>query len=297
MIYYFSGIGTDARTRLLLRYPQAAILYTYAYLDRIVAFRQLARGMRRRVLIDSGAFSAWSRGAEVDREDLARVFAEVLADGHDARLINLDVIPGEKGRDPTAAEVLEAMRKSEDNYAWLDARFPRLVLPVFHQGEPLSYLRELESLTDYVCLSPRNDVAERYRLAWIEQSQNSTTRYHGLATTGHRMMVTGRWESVDSATWMIWAAYGCVMAPRADGGWWQLSVSDKGDRRKKHGAHINTLPARDQEAAREFIARTGFTAEQLRDDEYARLEANLRFVLDKLTTLEPRPLYSGSMFA
>ena len=89
--------------------------------------------MRRATLmIDSGAFSAWRRGAKIDLDHYADFIREhiELIDYY----VNLDVIPGEFGRIPDQSEVDASASASWDNFLYLRDRGLESI-PVFHQGE------------------------------------------------------------------------------------------------------------------------------------------------------------------
>jgi hypothetical protein len=246
-------------------------------------------------LLDSGAFTAWSLGATVDLDELCRSMDLVLSCGWDCRMINLDVIPGAKGRDPTPQEVQQAMRDSQNNFEVLNKRFPGRVLPVFHQGEPSEYLKELEQQADYVCLSPRNDVHEGLRVRWAHETCHPGHKYHGLATTGAEMLTTVGWTSVDSASHIQKAAFGTIVVTQG-GRWRTVLITDASEHRKKFDAHINTLPAEDREWLHSYIVEQGWTFEELRDVSNNRIIWNMEQMILFTRTLRRRAQYTGSLF-
>ena len=176
------------------------------------------------VMLDSGAFSAWSLGQEISLDDVKRAYAQFIETADDLFeeiwLINLDVIPGEKKRTPTRDEIEAAMRQSDANFADLRAAFGNCVLPVYHQTESLERLddviAQVADTTNYIGISPRNDVPENERVKWasdvhaILQQQGCDVKTHGLATTGNKMMRSCHWHSGDSAAYVWHGAWGMV---------------------------------------------------------------------------------------
>lgn len=178
----------------------------------------------RAILLDSGAFTAWNKGEKTTVEDVKRKYSRFieLADGLFDEIwgINLDVIPGERGRDPTPQELDEAVRVSDINYEILTKTFGNIILPVFHQGESPERLAEcvaqVDGKHDYICVSPRNDLAEGLRVNWSRDAHGMLTanwphiKTHGLATTGNRMVRNVPWYSGDSAAWVQHGGYGMI---------------------------------------------------------------------------------------
>lgn len=176
------------------------------------------------ILLDSGAFTAWNKGEKTTVDDVKRKysrFMEAAGDMFDEIwMINLDVIPGERGRDPTLAELDEAVRVSDINFEILVKEFGNRILPVFHQGESADRLGEcvaqVDGKSNYICVSPRNDLPEGKRIEWSRDSHGLLKANwphimtHGLATTGNRMVRTVPWYSGDSAAWVQHGGYGMI---------------------------------------------------------------------------------------
>jgi hypothetical protein len=222
-------------------------------------------------MFDSGAFTAWKQdwpqprlGRVIDQCD---ELAQLVRDVSRVHFINLDVIPGRFGTNPTASEIAEAIKVSDENFYRLVEMFGDCVLPVFHQGEDLKRLAAVNAQSDYLCLSPRNDLPEPVRIAWAREIARYELplgkRIYGLATTGPEMLTAAPWTSVDSASAMNLSSYGEVYTASGK----QLHVSKFVDKRS----------ARDDE----LLAEWGFTLEELvpRDAYHGRLVWN-RLMLD-----------------
>lgn len=166
----------------------------------------------RHIMLDSGAFTAWTKKRRVSLGHLCRLYADFLhsADGlfDEIWLVNLDDIPGEQGREATPDEKARSIEASDRNLDVLRAEFGDRVLPVFHQGEGKErFLDILDQAEGYVCLSPQNGLPERRRAGWVRVAIHAIyqmdyiVRTHGLATTGNEMIREARLHSGDSAAW------------------------------------------------------------------------------------------------
>lgn len=171
------------------------------------------------LLLDSGAFTAWNAGTPAELghvidsyEGILEEIDKVGASFKEVWMINLDKIPGERGRTATTQEMLDAFKESDENFAVLNEKFNKRILPVFHQNEENIAPERLAIVADqskYICLSPRNDLGEKLRHSWslkmhkLLNEQRPGINTHGLATTGNNMIRDVPWFSVDSAAWVL----------------------------------------------------------------------------------------------
>jgi hypothetical protein len=176
------------------------------------------------IMLDSGAFTAWNKGEKTTVDDVKRKyhrFLEIAGDMfEEIWMVNLDVIPGERGRNPTQRELEEALRVSDVNFAILESEFGQRILPVYHQGEDNARLdevvKQVRGKSNYICVSPRNDLAENLRIQWSREKHKYLetkwpgTMTHGLATTGNVMVRTVPWYSGDSAAWVQHGGFGMI---------------------------------------------------------------------------------------
>ncbi len=173
------------------------------------------------VTLDSGAFTAWNSGKEVDI-DAYRDWALLMSTRFDnVRCINLDVIPGEAGRNSTKQERIDGMKRSIENADYLRS-FGLNIMEVFHQDEPIEFLDLLLSrLPDkgVLCISPRNDVSLKKKAEWQKgllsflvnkYGIEDLPRTHGLAVTSKKLITEFPYFSVDSSSYATPAMYGRV---------------------------------------------------------------------------------------
>jgi len=210
---------SDKRMRTALaergRDPSSWVPYEEALL---ALSDRLGPGYPRLIMLDSGAFTDWGKGRSSAVSDVVRSYQDffnLAADLFDeVFLINLDAIPGAKGRDPTPDQLKRAVEVSDENFEILKAAFPNnYVLPVFHQGEHHARLDEVVAMADgYICLSPNNDEPQKAREEWalFYNTYAHGTQCHGLATTGNRMMRISGLYSGDSTSWKTHGGNGAI---------------------------------------------------------------------------------------
>lgn len=222
------------------------------------------------IMLDSGAFTAWSKGEEVTVQHIIDVYSRLLDKfGHLGRgfwLINLDKIPGAPGVTASTPELQDAIKISDENFHLLVDKFGDIVLPVFHQNEDNARLSEVVGMGKYICVSPRNDLPETMRREWSQEVHALLTREtwtHGLAATGHPMMTKVPWTSVDSATWIMIAAYGRVYANHRLSA---VGISVDSATRYEKENHIDNLNYEERNTLLQMIEDRGFDLELLQTD-------------------------------
>jgi hypothetical protein len=240
------------------------------------------------MLLDSGAFTAWNAGQETHLEHVIESYSRFIEKSGDLFdeiwMINLDKIPGERGRDPTPEELVEAIHISDANYKVLVEKFGERILPVFHQGESFDRLYEVAEMSDYICVSPRNDLPEAMRKDWSQEMHQmlndrygfQTKRTHGLATTGNNMIHDVPWYSIDSAAWILHAGYGKVDVfldhiHGKDSRYRNYFVSYEGGKQRLDGQHLDTIKDEEtKDAVLATIASYGFPLEEVQTNSRLR---------------------------
>lgn len=263
----------------------------------------------RTILLDSGAFTAWKSGHVMLLEDLKPAYQRFLDEAGDLFdkiwMINLDKIPGEPGRAPSMSEISEALDVSDKNYVQLVDTFGDRILPVFHHGESIDRLFEcVEMVKDrswYICVAPRNDFSEKLRCEWAKNvhkflhAEYPQCRTHGLATTGNKMMLEIPWFSVDSAAWILHAAFGLVDVFHGDK-YRAYFMSYEGDKHTRGEKHYDTCPPAIQAEIKAACARYGLKVEDVKKKSRGRslicMGEMLRY-LEWATTKQAALTFSG----
>lgn len=176
-----------------------------------------------RLFLDSGAYSAWSRGEDIDIKEYIRFCHENKHLIH--CMANLDVIPGKFGRrENTQSELDESAKASYRNQQIMkDAGLAPI--PVFHQGESIHWLEQmLRDGETYIGLSPSKFVRLDEQMRWLDMVFNILTNEdgvpfvatHGFAATSFALITSYPWRSVDSTTWCLTPGYGQIIFPSDD---------------------------------------------------------------------------------
>lgn len=175
------------------------------------------------LLIDSGAFSAWTKKLVVDREAYANFCLERL-DLIDY-VVNLDKIPGEYGdKDLTPEKIEDSASTGWDNCMFMLSKgIPKeKLVHVFHQGESFSWLERMRDYgLPYIGLSPANDRGTTEKMRWLDECMYYVTdsrglpmnKWHGFAVTSIPLLRRFPWFSCDSATFIMFAVYGVILVP------------------------------------------------------------------------------------
>ena len=185
-----------------------------------------------KLLVDSGAHSAHTKGIELDLEE----YIGFVNDNIDkiTLYVQVDKIPGKYLMPKTAQDFLEAPRLSWENYLYMreKAKDPNKLVPVFHQGEDLKWLENMCNYTfsdgshiPYIGLSPRGDVSLQAKydfsakcFATIQNSKNPNVKTHAFGATSLEMLERLPYTSADSTTWVLVSAYGQVWMPNCISG-------------------------------------------------------------------------------
>jgi len=215
------------------------ILISFAYLDPW-SMSNIMKHNNINLICDSGAFTAWNLSQKYKKKGDPNwqkylvdidAYVEFLNKHKDIiyRAVNIDVIPGEQGIEPTEEQIIEAAEQGWKNYQYLKSKgFD--TIHVFHQGEPDWVLDRMLKECDYIGISPSNDYSTKRKRLWMDRifkyiadSNNPKIKTHGFAVTSEELMNNYPWFSVDSSSWCLSAAMGKVRTKYGE-----LYVSDRG---------------------------------------------------------------------
>lgn len=268
--------------------------------------------MSIKIMLDSGAFSIWKRGGEIDLED----YIDFCLENREGiwQAVNLDVIPGKPGHRRTSAQVEEAAKQGWRNSKRMRKRGVEPI-PVFHQGERLYWLEKMvgEGFR-YIGLSPNKSLATGGKIPWLDQCWDylagiggfPTVKLHAFGEAAFRILFRYPWFSVDSTSWILIGANGQIMVPGElpDGSYdfltkpFQVSVSQgiapRGKNKPrprgffpdriasaaiaKQGNDLRTLGPETRDYVLRYLKHIGFTEQELATDDKARKRANIRFL-------------------
>lgn len=287
MKYFLSG-ASGIKAHLT---PEVAAFIPYRLLSMHKAFKgntkvwcevsHHAKSGMKEVMLDSGAFTAFTKGHKVTLEELTATYDDTLSKLNpklQVWLINLDVIPGEYGRVASPKEIDDALVASDINYKKLKKRYGDRVLPVYHQTEPLSRLRDVCKQNWFIGAGFRQDFSEEHRIRCAEEvleyAHSQNVIVHGLATTGYKMLRRAPFDTVDSASWLYTAAMGGIhfIDPRGDLS--DISISQESPMQRDARGHYRTITPEEQAWILAKIKEAGATLEQVESDLSYRILVN-----------------------
>ncbi len=209
------------------------------------------------LFLDSGAFSAWRQGVDVNIEEYIAFIKKHKE--HLSVYANLDAIG-----DPV--KTLKNQRTMEK--AGLEP------LPCFHYGEPIKYLEDYVSGYDYIALGGMVPISSKNLSIWLDDLfANHLTdkkgmplvKVHGFGMTSLKLMLRYPWYSVDSTSWVVTGRLGSIYVPRFrkgkyiyDEDSWKVAVSTRSPAKKEAGEHIDTLTAAQHQAVLDYLDSKGF---------------------------------------
>jgi hypothetical protein len=227
-----------------------------------------------KVILDSGAFSAWMKQTEISIQEYAKFCLERL-DQVDY-IVNLDVIPGKYGdKNPSEEEIARCIKQGWENYNYLvDKGIPKeKLIHVFHQGEPFALLERMVYEMDYIGLSPANDRTTAEKMQWLDGCMDHVCdsdgmpkiKFHGFGVTSMPILFRYPWFSCDSTSWVQFGKYGMVLFPKRRQGKYRydlppytIKVSSRSPTKMKADKHIDTMSLTERTWFISYIEEKGF---------------------------------------
>jgi hypothetical protein len=168
-----------------------------------------------KLMLDSGAFSAWTRGVSIDIKEYIDFVKEYRS--HLWTYINLDVIPPVGAN---ANDIDEAARSSLANLQRMKKAGLRPV-PVFHYREDFKWLERLLEREPYICLGGTVGLKTNLKDQWFNQCfklvGSGKSKIHGLGLGSFRPLIRYPWQSADFATWDKGGGNGMIPIPVLEG--------------------------------------------------------------------------------
>ena len=217
-----------------------------------------------KVFLDSGAFSAFTKGIEVDIKAYCRYIQD-----------NMEII--ETTENSVCASVLDGIGDPQLTYEnqMTMQGLGVTPLPCFHYGEDERYLDYYVENYDYITIGGMVPISTPQLKLWLDRlwedhlthaDGTPKIKVHGFGLTSLPLMMRYPWYSVDSSTWVQWAANGMILEP----GVGQINISDRSSSRKIENQHIDNIAAVQREAIEKKIESFGFDPERLATEYISR---------------------------
>lgn len=256
----------DHEKSLVVKIPH--ILESYHYVGK-QAYVDAMRANEAKVFVDSGAFSAYTLGVDIDLPTYCDYIKR-----------NLDIIRIEDGS--LMASVLDGIGdplKTYRNQLHMEQLGVR-PLPCFHAGEDERYLEWYVKNYDYITLGGMVGSSTKQLCIWLDRiwdkyltdgSGNARIKVHGFGITAVPIMERYPWYSCDSSSWIQSAAFGSIVTPLHG----PINVSEKSPSRHDAGQHATTLTPIEQDYLFRMLEEQGFTYERLSTIYESRAAYNL----------------------
>ena len=245
-------------TEKWMRTSMTNYLESYHYIGRETAVKKIrAEGVK--VFLDSGAFSAYTQNVTIDIGEYCDYIHK-----------NEDIIDF-----PSVLDAIGDAEGTFKNQAEMERRGVN-PLPCFHYGEPMELLDHYVRTYPYITLGGMVPISTVQLKVWLDRiweehltDRNGLplTKVHGFGLTSLPLMMRYPWYSVDSSTWVQWAANGMILIPTRTG---QLDVSNKSSRRRIAGQHLDSLTKPETQAIEDEIRGFCIDPERLREYYYSR---------------------------
>ena len=176
----------EGATHILIPYndPSIDLLYNHA----------ISKGMT--IMVDSGAFNAYTQGKVID----VKVFGKKMLELNPYQFINLDVI-GDMGKTNKNQEYLESIGLKP--------------IPVWHHGSGYESLGELVKKYEYIAIGGLVTSAltstQRKNVILTITEMFPNTKFHGLGVGSEGWVGL---YSGDSTTWLVGAKYGRLITKK-----------------------------------------------------------------------------------
>jgi hypothetical protein len=212
--------------------------------------------------LDSGAFSAYTQNVTIDIQKYCQYIERNKDIFHCASV--LDAIGDYKG---TYRNQI-AMQNMLPKELW--------PLPCYHYGEPHEVLEYYIANYEYITIGGMVPIPNATLGPWLDEIWSKfltnldgtpKLRVHGFGLTSLPLMFRYPWYSVDSSSWVQFAANGMILMPGIGRA---VNVSSQSGQRRNAGQHLDTLPEPQTKAVEAEMMREGFDPERLRTQYIAR---------------------------
>ena len=290
---YFAG--SEAFINLVFDYS-VNLLMSYFYVkDKFDKINFRKDKFNRKIFIDSGAFTAWTKGKTINVDE----YIKWINDRSDYIYLygQIDFIPGDIIRGATEEEVKEAAEKTWQNYLYMRPKMknPDGLLYTFHVGEPYEYLEQALEWMDengnhipYIALGGMVGKSKMVKELFldncfeiIKKSSNPNVKVHAFGMTSFDLLKQYSITSADSTSWIMTGANGGI---KTDVGVINVSINKKD--LPEHYSHLNGIY---QENFNNSIKNYGFTLNELSTSYENRLKYHLKYMADKAKNLEYKP--------
>lgn len=247
-----------------------------------------------KLFIDSGAFSAFTKGVKIDVDS----YIDWINERTDDITVygQLDIIPATLSSEVGLTVYEESARKTWENYLYMHLKMkePEKLLYTFHVGEPIKYLKQALEWTDengnhisYIALGGMVGKPRAIRRAFLEncfnaikKSSNPDVKVHAFGMTDFEILEEFPIYSADSTSWIMVGAMGNIMTDFGN-----IAVSENQKNDKNHFSHLSKESIED---FNKMIGKYGFTLEELSVSRNKRIMFNAMYMIERASKIDNR---------
>lgn len=262
------------------KYPYLLESYHYVGDNR---YDEVIRYNGDKLFMDSGAFSMFTLGIDVDLDKYARY----LVSGQDYITVasNVDAIGAGREADSYA------------NQKYLESlKLPVPIQPVHHARDDDRWLvKYLDEGYDYIFLGGMVPESTPYLIDWLDHlfdkylalpDGTARVKIHGFGLTTFELMERYPWFSVDSTSWVQIGMFGNILYP-INGKVRILTMSRRGPNAKSADKSFWTLDSVTRAEVERNIRAAGFDPEDLAESYGWRDQWNIKFYKRYMERLKP----------
>lgn len=209
----------------------------------------------RELFLDSGAFTAFSKGAEIAIDQ----YAAFIHDTHNLWTVR------------SSLDAIGNAAKSYDYLKQLEALGCK-VQPVFHAREDVSWLvKYLDAGYDYIFIGGMVPETTQWLTGWLDDLFNNyltnadgapRVKLHGFGLTDQKLMFRYPWHSVDSTSWLMTGIFGACVFTTPHGLRKVVFSKDSPQTKELNSWHYYSLPKIAQREVDKWLEEFGVTAQQ-----------------------------------
>lgn len=299
MNLWFADIGFLTACNHDINHGCNKILNSYAHFEHISKSieRKKTINPKLKLFCDSGAFTAWTKGREINIDEYIKFIKEneemfeVIA--------NLDKIPGKPGVPETQEDLENAAEVGWNNLLYMNKKGVN-PLHIFHQGEDFKWLKKVSEHQEYIGISPNNFAKTKEKRLWLDRvfdflsngKGGCRNKTHGFGVTALPLMYRYPWFSCDSSAWSMGRRSGTVrvfikesknMFGRA------IAISDKVSPDSK--IHYDVLDKDTKKLVDKYFEENDLDLEKMRNTHEERDKANIYFFLkveEDINNIQPK---------
>jgi len=209
------------------------------------------------LFLDSGAFSAWSKGINIDIKDYINFIKEY------EKYLEVYSVLDHIGDSELTLKNQKIMEK-----AGLSP------LPCFHYGSDKKHLQYYVDNYEYIALGGMVPISSKNLTTWLDTLFSNficdkngipKVKVHGFGLTSLALMLRYPWYSVDSTSWVMTSRFGSVYIPKIregkyiyDESNWKVCVSDRSPSIKEAGKHITSFSPPEKKIIKQYFKERGY---------------------------------------